>query len=332
MSNKSGCAALLIFLLLCVSVALNLVLLGLLGAGAMKNRIPQQASQLEEVLLVDQGTPEAKIAVVPVRGGIFTDTASEWGESMVDDIQRALRQAKDDPQVKAVVLVVDSPGGEVTAADMLYHEVLAVREQKPVVVYMESLAASAAYYISCGANWLVASETTFTGSIGVIIQTLNYQGLFDKIGLAAVVFKSGAFKDMLSGARPMTPEEKQYVEGLVQQVYGRFLEVVAKARNLPAAELRGGVADGRILTGRDALEARLIDQLGFLDDAYAKARELAGIPAADVVRYEPSFTFGRLMRLLQSHASQHLEVRLPGTPEFQLQPGRAYWLPEFFAW
>ena len=173
--------------------------------------------------------------------------------------------------MRAVVLEVDSPGGEVTAADIIYNAVVKTRAKKPVVVYMDSLAASGGYYISCGGKYLMANETTITGSIGVIIQTLNYEQLFNKIGLASVVFKSGKFKDMLNGARPITPEERDYIQSFVMKTYDKFLGIVARERNLPAESLRNTVADGRILSGKDALEDKLIDGLGQIEDAFAKA-------------------------------------------------------------
>ena len=146
-----------------------------------------------------------KIAVIALRGLISTAISGNVGESMVDDLRWELEQARNDDNVRAVVLEVDSPGGEVTASDMIYNAVVTTRARKPVVVYMESLAASGGYYVSCGGKYLMANDTSITGSIGVIIQTLNYEQLFNKIGLASVVFKSGKFKDILNGARPITP-------------------------------------------------------------------------------------------------------------------------------
>src|SRR5438067_12311502 len=129
----------------------------------------------------------------------------------------ALQQARDDDRVNGFVLEVDSPGGEVTASDMIYNAVVKTRARKPVVVYMDSLAASGGYYVSCGGKYLMANETTITGSIGVIIQTLNYEQLFNKVGLDSVVFKRGMFKDWLNGARPMTPEEGECVQNVVMK-------------------------------------------------------------------------------------------------------------------
>jgi protease-4 len=273
-----------------------------------------------------------KIAVIPVQGIIHNDETTEWGTSMVEDIKTALQTALDDDEVKAIVLAVDSPGGEVTASDIIYNEAAKAQKEKPIVVAMSSLAASGAYYVSCAADWIVANPTTFTGSIGVIIQSLNYEGLFDKVGLDAVVFKSGKFKDMLSGSRPMTEDERAYVEGMVKQVYERFLGIVAFSRGLEADKLRDTFADGRILTGKDAKEAGLVDQLGYIEDAYDKARALANAPDAGVIRYNAGLNFSRLLRLLGANASSKVEVQLAPGPKFRLQPGRAYLLPEFYAW
>src|SRR5205814_8909516 len=132
-----------------------------------------------------------------------------------------------------------------------------------------SLTASGGYYIACGGKFLMANETTITGSIGVIIQTLNYEQLFNKIGLASVVFKSGKLKDILNGARPMTPEERELIQSFVMQTYDKFLGIVSKERSLPADMLRNTLADRRILSGKEALNNKLIDGLGQIDDACA---------------------------------------------------------------
>lgn len=331
--KRSGCALLFVFLALCASLFFNLILMALLGAGGAETMAARGfAPALQEVTVEEGASGAGQIAVIPVQGVIHTDDQTEWGTSMVDDIKNALQTALEDESVKAVVLAVNSPGGEVTAADIIYHEVLKVQKEKPVVVAMTSLGASGAYYIACAADWIVANETTFTGSIGVIIQSLNYEGLFDKVGLNAVVFKSGKFKDMLSGSRPITPEEQAYVEGMVMQVYDRFLGIVSRARNLPADALRDTFADGRIITGKDAREAGLVDQLGYVEDAYDKARALAGAPEAGVIRYQSGINFQRLLRLLGAGAQSKVQVQLDGAPRFRLQPGQAYLLPEFYAW
>ena len=195
---------------------------------------------------------------------------------------------------------------------------------------MDSLAASGGYYVACGGKYLMANETTITGSIGVIIQTLNYEQLFNKVGLASVVFKSGKFKDMLSGTRPVTPEEREYIQNFVMKTYDKFLGIVARERNLPADGLRNSVADGRILSGKDALDNKLIDAVGQIEDAFVKAKELGHAPGATIVKYGPPFSFGRLLRAFGS-TDNKIELTLPKQLMPQLETGRAYFLPSFYA-
>lgn len=326
-----GCLSIFLFVVLCLSLFANFVLSTLafrhLGAGNEERR-PRFDEM--EVAPGRRGNHD-KIAVISLRGLISTGVAGNVGDSMVDDLRWQLEQAREDDNVRAVVLEVDSPGGEVTAADMLYHAVAQTRARKPVVVYMESLAASGGYYVSCGGQYLMANETSITGSIGVIIETLNYEQLFNKIGLASIVFKSGKFKDMLNGARPITPEERDYIQSFVMKTYDKFLSVVSSERHLPTDYLRNGIADGRILSGRDALNDKLIDGLGQIDDAFAKARELGHAPGAPVVKYRPPFAFGRLFRLLTQNADHKIELEIPGQLRPQLESGRAYFLPGFYA-
>jgi protease-4 len=249
---------------------------------------------------------------------------------MVEDFKLALKQAAADPDVKAVVIETDSPGGEITASDVLNDAVRNFDADKPVIVYFNAIGASGAYYMACGADWIMCNDTTFTGSIGVIISTLNYRDLFGKIGLESVVFKSGKFKDMLNGAREMSPEEKEYVQGLVMQSYDRFLGIVAASRKLDPEKLRAGPADGRILSGTDALREKLVDQLGYIEDAYAKARELGQAPNATVVRYLRHYHFGKLLQFLGESRAAKIQLDLPGK-HTALEPGRVYLLPPFFA-
>jgi len=314
---------------LCLSILLNLALMAAL-APKHRHGLPQvqKLERLEEHV-VDPGHGAGCIALIPVRG-VITMNISGRGESMVDTIKAQLRQAEDDPNVKAVVLAIDSPGGEVTAADVIYNAVRRVRAKKPVVVSMGSMAASGGYYIACGGSYLFANETTFTGSIGVIIQTVRINDLLGKIGVVPVTFKSGEFKDMLSGLREMTPQEKEYVQKLVMETYGRFVGIVAKERHLPEEQLRAGIADGRVVTGRDALAEKLVNALGEVEDAYKKARELGKAADAPVIAYEEKFHFARLFRMFGSDAFQSGKMEINLAQQFlpQLEPGKAYLLPE----
>lgn len=257
-------------------------------------------------------------------GGLFADVGMN-----VDGAKRALEQAVADKHVKGIVLYVNSPGGEVTASDTLYHAVKQAAASKPVVVYMDSVAASGGYYLSCGATKIVANETTQTGSIGVIIQAINYSEIFGKVGLETVTFTSGKFKDTLSGSRPMREDEKAYVQLMINQMYDKFVSIVAEARKLDKQTLKDTVADGRVLTGGDALASKLVDQLGYVEDAYALAKQLSGAPNAMVVKYrrDPSLAeiFGVLGKASATPPSVKIDVSNRLLP--RLEPGKVYLLP-----
>jgi protease IV len=330
--NKSGCVIVFLFVALCASMFGNLILLALVGVQGA----PQVAAarilrerHFEEISVQHGKGTGSRIVEIPLEGIIAAGQSTSLGSDLVRDFKQALEQARNDDSVKAVVISVDSPGGEITASDVLYNALKDFSTNKPTVVYFNSIGASGAYYAACGGTKIMCNATTFTGSIGVIISTLNYQSLFGKIGLEAVVFKSGKFKDMLSGSREMTPEERQYVEDLVMQGYERFLGIVAEARSLDPAQLRDGPADGRILSGSDAFDAKLVDQIGYIEDAYQAARELANAPGASIIRYRRNASFSDIFSLLGEAKTP--EIRLGVLPERPpLEPGRLYLLPSTF--
>jgi protease IV len=330
--RKFGCLTLFLFVALCASLFVNLVLVLSLfrrGVGVVGDQEP--LVRFREITVERASGTSDKIALIVMRGLISSSVPGNVGDSMVDDLRAALRQAREDDRVKAVVLEVDSPGGEVTASDQIYTAVTRTRARKPVVVYMDTLAASGGYYVSCGGKFLMANDTTITGSIGVIIQTFNYEQLFNKIGLASVVFKSGKLKDRLNGARPITPEERTLVQDFVMKTYDKFLGIVAKERNLPADNLRNTIADGRILSGREALDNKLIDGLGQIEDAFSKARELGHAPGAAVVKYGPPFSLARVFRAFGQAGDSKLQLELPKQFVPQLESGHAYFLPGYYA-
>ena len=329
-TKRFGCIAIVLLLLLCLSGLLNLILIASNGSkisnGKMRSHdLPEFGEET-----VVEGTGTDKIALISMRGLISSSVSGSLGESMVEDVKIALRQALADEKVKAIVLNIDSPGGEVTASDVIYNAVKNARAKKPVVIYMGSLAASGGYYVSCGGSWIIANETTITGSIGVIIQTMNYEHLLDKIGVSAVVFKSGQFKDILSGTRDMTDEEKKYIQDMVLQTYEKFFKIVSDERKIPAEELKP-VADGRVISGKDALKAKLVNQLGLVEDAYDKARELGGAPSAAIVRYQPGFKLGKLFKMLGQSQESKIEVNLAQKVLPSLESGRLYMLPGYYA-
>jgi protease-4 len=329
---------------LCLGFLFILAIVFAVASGSsVRTVVTPKAPQFEEAVVVNGKPPkdakesDAKIAIIYLRGIISSAEPGAIGESMVDDLKIQLEQAATDEKVKAVVLYVDSPGGEVTASDSIYNAVRKVRDggygvkKKPVVVYMGSLAASGGYYVSCGGNFLMANETTLTGSIGVIMQSLNYKELFSKVGLETITFKSGQFKDMLSGSRELTQEERDYIQKMVMETYGKFVGIVAKERKLNEDDLRHGLADGRVISGKEAKSARLIDAAGEVEDAYAKAMALGGAPGATVVRYESPFKFGRLLKLLGQSEKTSVEVNVARALGPKLEAGRLYFLPSFYA-
>jgi protease-4 len=330
--RKLGCLSIFLFVALCASLFVNLILAAaafqrFTGVARTEERMPR----FRELIVQRGGRGGDKIAVITLRGLISSSIPGSVSDNMVDDMRFALEQARDDDHVRGIVLEIDSPGGEVTASDVIYNAVVRTRARKPVVVYMDSLAASGGYYVACGGKYLMANETTITGSIGVIIQTLNYEQLFNKLGLASVVFKSGKFKDMLNGARPITPEERDYIQSFVMKTYEKFLSVVATERHMPADQLRNTIADGRIMSGKDAVGFKLIDAVGQIDDAYAKAKELGRAPEATIVKYGPPFSLGRIFRALGETGTSKIELKLPDHLVPQLESGRAYFLPSFYA-
>ncbi len=281
-----------------------------------------------------------QIAHIDVEGIITSQAAGSFfgeAESMAERIVDDLESASENENIAAIVLRINSPGGEVTASDKIFHAVEKAKAVKPVVVYMDSVAASGGYYVACGATEIIANETTLTGSIGVIIQTLSYYELFDKIGLDALVFKSGELKDTLSGARRMTPEEEAYVQGMVDQMYEKFLGIVAAGRGLEKNALRVGIADGRVMSGIDALNEKLVDATGYLEDAYDRARELGGSPDAEVFRYRrDGGVIGLLGAALQGRLraadgeESRIELDISDRILPRLQPGMIYLLPGYY--
>lgn len=329
--KRSGCLTAVVIVAFLVSIILNIAFIA--GRSSKIVRASMQPSAVdaftEEVVVPALGDDTGKrIAIISLRGVISSAEPGQVNESALEDLLMELKQAREDRSVGAILLRIDSPGGEVTASDILYQQVLKARALKPVVVSMESVAASGGYYVACAGSFVFAHETTITASIGVIMQSVNYQNLLGKVGVEVNTFKSGVFKDLLNGARELTEAEREYVQGLIDQSYSRFVGIVAKERRLEEASLRKGVADGRIVSGVDALNEKLIDALGGFDEALEKARELAGAPGAAAVRYSSPMVFGRLIRLLSQAPSKDTRVQLElgGRVDSRLPSGRLYFM------
>ncbi len=302
---------------------------------------------LEEVA-VSWTNSNNKIALIEVDGIITSGEIDRSGMDMAQFIKDQLKMAQRDAGVKAVILKVNSPGGEVLASDEINQAITRFQEQthRPVVASMGTLAASGGYYISAPCRWIVANELTITGSIGVIMHGYNYRQLMDKIGIHPQVFKSGRFKDMLSGEREdknLSPEEQrtrdqedQMVQALIDETFGKFKQVVKSGRERAARENLGkgkslvedwqDYADGRVLSGRQALNFGFVDELGDYDTALKRAESLAKISSANVVQYRMPMDLGSMLfRLFGKTDVPAIKVDL-GVDLPKLQAGRLYFI------
>ncbi|MGD2175117.1 MAG: signal peptide peptidase SppA [Candidatus Brocadiaceae bacterium] len=265
----------------------------LVAACGCLNLRPLLVGEIEEVVVRE--SPRwfewNRIALVDVEGviGSANGLLFALAGTTAADVREKLERAADDGRVRAIVLRIDSPGGTVSESDTIYREVLRFRREtgKPVVACLMGTGTSGAYYVALAADRIVATPATVTGSVGVLIQFLNVEGLFDKLGLRSVVVKSGARKDMGSPTREMTEEEREMLGGVAREHFERFLQAVRDGRPGVTEEDVGTISDARILTADQALELHLVDQIGYLDEAIAQAQRLAGIKAADVILYRP---------------------------------------------
>ena len=231
-----------------------------------------------------------KIAIINVDGMILNMRSSglfSSGDNPVTLFRERLEAVAADKHVKAVVLRINSPGGAVTASDIMYHDLVQFREKTgiPVVACFMDVAASGAYYLAMGCNCVYAHPTTITGSIGVIMSLYNAAGLATKIGICSNPIKSGPIKDIGNPLRDMTDAERAVLQELVNRFYDQFVRIVAEGRRLPEDRVRT-LADGRVYSGAHAKELGLVDEVGYLEDAIAAAKSLAQIEDASIVAYD----------------------------------------------
>ena len=237
-----------------------------------------------------------KIAVVEIKG-VITQSSG---------IIEEIHQYEDDEGVKAIILRIDSPGGGVGPSQEIHREILKVKSKKKVVTSMGSVAASGGYYVACASDLIIANPGTITGSIGVLMEFTNIEELFKKIGIKGVVLKSGEHKDIGSPFREMTPEEKKIIQEVIDNVHQQFIQAVAQGRRLERAKV-AEIADGRILTGEQAKQLGLVDQIGNLQDAIDTVAKMVGIKGKPTVLY-PKKRFSLLELLVRETASTILEI------------------------
>jgi len=254
--------------------------------------VPLDETLRETVLAADPGLfVTDKIVVVDVDGMLFNQRPEAsmfgWRENPVALFVEKLDKVEGDRNVKAVVLRINSPGGSVTASDIMYARLMALRKRRdiPVVAILEDVGASGAYYLACGADTILAHPTSVTGSIGVLVQTVSFSGTMKLLGIEAKAVTSGPRKDMASPLKPLDDEDLAILQEIVDSFYERFLGVVAASRTKLKPDRIRELADGRVFTGEQALKAGLIDGIGYMDKAIAMAREEAGIKKTKVVMY-----------------------------------------------
>lgn len=224
------------------------------------------------VMLQKDITIGDRVALIRIEG-LITDS-----KNVIDEIKEYVK----DPSIKAIILRIDSPGGAVAPAQEIYEEVRKATAKKKIVVSMGTVAASGGYYIASPANKIVANPGTLTGSIGVIMEIPNIEGLMNKLGIKTEVVKSGSYKDMASVFRGIRKEERDILQNVLDNVHSQFIKAVAEGRKMLIDDVKK-IADGRVFTGEQALKAGLVDELGNLEDAVHTAAKLVGIKGEPVV-------------------------------------------------
>ena len=246
--------------------------------------------QIQEVVLIKSRVKE-KILLLDISGVIVSSMKPgvfDKEGDILSQVYYRLKKAAEDNMVKGIILRLDTPGGEVTASDIIYHEILNFKKRTgiPVLALMMGLTASGGYYIASACDLLIAHPSTLTGSIGVISLFPNLEGLFEKVGIQVHVIKSGELKDSGSVFRQMTPEERDVFQKIVDEYHQNFQDVVYENRkdHLSLEDLKK-IADGRVMTASQALDAKLIDEIGYFDKALKIILDLSSLPEANVVSY-----------------------------------------------
>lgn len=318
-----------------VIVVIGLIILGNIFKAEEKDVNLYSSEKIEQIYVSGNQKSLNKIAVIYVNGIIFNGVDAWDNVANADYIANQIYSAQIDPEVRAIVLEVNSPGGEVSAADKIYNYIAKFKAtNRPVVVLFDSMAASGGYYISAQSDWIVSGRLSITGSIGVIIDSIKYYDLLGKIGVQDEVYKTGEFKDLLNPARPTTIAEKEILKSMIDESYNVFVGIVSQGRISKNKKLtvdyikKSEVGDGRVFSGQEALKLGLVDQIGYYSDALDKAISLARLDKNDVqvIRYEEKFTFEQfLSRLMFKNLKINLEI--PGIKrESSIPPGNFYYL------
>ena len=299
-SGRPGAFWIVFFALVAVlgiSLMLNLTAVGLLAGRAPSaprdGYGEDEFPQFTETHSCGAGT--TKVVRIWFTGVLARELDAGWFGTIdpVEECLRQIRAARQDDDVAGILFEVDSPGGEVTAADEIHRELTLFKDSRAdrkIVVLVHDLAASGGYYVSVPADRIVAQPTALVGSIGVILQSLNVAGLSEKIGVTDTTIKSGKNKDLLNPFRPVDPEQVALLQETIDAMYARFVDLVAQGRGLQVGEVRP-LADGRVFTADEALKHKLIDAIGYWDEAFAEMADLLGEADLYVVTYQAKKTF-----------------------------------------
>lgn len=320
--------------LLCVA------LLSACGPVTLSATLGERDQRLVETSVINEDHASAKVALIEVRG-LIVDAATPGvlaqGGNPVDDLVAALDKAAGDGRVRAVVLRIDSPGGSVTASDVMYREVRRFidRTGKPVIASLSTVAASGGYYLALAADQIVAEPTGITASIGVIFPTFNVSQAMDRFGIASRAVVSRPNKDLASPFEPMEDEHYRILQSLVDESYARFRALVVERRPTLVRERLDEATDGRILSGTQALEMGLVDSTGGLREAFEAAKAAANLQHARLIRYHPPGERPRTpyasATLPPAHAAgdpPSIRLEIPGLDRLRLEPGAYYiWMP-----
>lgn len=266
-----------------------------------------------ETIIEGRKEGNEKIAIINIEGSIFYQEDS-WQsitgkKTGADFIVKQIRQAASDSKIKAIVLMIKSPGGSITASDEIYQETVnAKKAKKKVVAFLNETAASGGYYVALPADKIIASPTTITGSIGVISQTLNVEELLKKYGVKVETIKSGKYKDILSSFRQMTGEEQKIIQNIIDEYYQQFLNLIKENRKIDEEKLKE-IADGRVFTASQAKELNLIDYLGYEQEAIDLAANLSNIKEKTVIRYKPPFSWESFFSQVSTSFSQNFTIK-----------------------
>jgi protease-4 len=298
----------------------------------------------EDPVQPGHGFSHGKIVIIPVEGTLSNSRSEgllQPTENAMSLFAQELAKAESDSSVKAIVLRVNSPGGTVTASDAMYQLIkrFKARTKIPVVAAAQEVAASGAYYVSCAADRIVAQPTSLVGSIGVIFESIQFEGTLQKLGIQTESVKSGSLKDMGSPFRPLKLREREVMQAMVEEDFARFIKIVNDNRHIkerPAADLTdyekesyGGTYSGRVFSGDRARELGLIDDLGLLEDAIDIARDLAHAKGAEVVMYIRPYGYGGSIYASNNVPAPRADVmklELPGANASGILPAGFYYL------